>query len=289
MNINLDTLTLEIFIAIADTKSFSAASEIVGRTQPAISLQIKKLENQFGCKFFERNGNKIYLTQNGEIFLSYATNIIKSQLELNSILLKNKKSSVLKIGIAEDIATIYLADILKSFHAFYPNIELEITCDLSLNIFKGFNANLYDTAIIKNDQESMINNDSQIEVWKEPLLWVANKNYILNNIIPLITSPEPCIYRARSINVLNQNNIKWKIQYTTHSLSGKIAALDAGFGIAVLPSKIIEKYDFLKDIGTKFNLPNLDDFKISIFKNRKSDQELVDVFSKHVIYGISNY
>lgn len=68
----------------------------------------------------------------------------------------------------EDIATIYPEGILKSFHKLYPDIDLEITCDLTLNILNGFNNNQYDIAIIKDDQDIANTYTNQMEVWIEP-------------------------------------------------------------------------------------------------------------------------
>ena len=87
MKIHLDTLTIEMFIAIADTKSFSIASQIIGRTQPALSLQINKLEEQFECKFFKRNGNNIILTHYGEVFFHMQRK--SSNINLNCICFQN--------------------------------------------------------------------------------------------------------------------------------------------------------------------------------------------------------
>jgi DNA-binding transcriptional LysR family regulator len=288
MKLHLDTITLEMFIAIADTKSFSMASQIVGRTQPAVSLQIKKLEVQLGCKLLERSGSKINLTTNGEIFLSFATGVIKSQLELQSVLSnKNLKQFKLRVGMPEDIAAIYLGNILKSLHKLYPDLDLTINCDLTLNILQSFNNGEYDIAIIKDDQDFSKIYSNHVEIWIEPLLWIADENYTIKDKASLIVSPEPCIYRAKAINILSKNGIPWNIQYTTHSLAGKVAALNACFGICALPSRILEQHKSFRDVGRKFNLPELGNFKISMLKNNQSDKELLDMFAQHVVSGLS--
>lgn len=287
MKLHLDTILLEMFIAIADTKSFSVASQIVGRTQPAVSLQIKKLEEQVGCELFKRSGNKVHLTRRGEIFLQYASSMIKSQLELQSILLnQNLQNLKIRIGLPEDIAAIYLSDILKSLHTLYPDIDLEINCDLTLNLIKAFNNNQYDIAIIKNDEELSAIYPHNLEVWNEPLLWVSHESYMMKDSISLIVSPEPCIYRVKTINILSKHNIPWKVQYTTHSLAGKIAALTAGFGICTLPSRILANHKSLINVEQKFGLPKLSDFRISILKNQNSNMEMIDVFSRNIINSL---
>jgi DNA-binding transcriptional LysR family regulator len=285
MSVLLDTIALEMFIAVAQTRSFTFAAKIVGRTQPAVSLQIKKLEEEFCTKFFQKLGTKLILTQDGEIFLSYAISIINSQIELQSLLKEKKtKYSCLKIAIPEDIATIYLPDILKSFHKLHPDIDLEICCDLTLNILQNFDRNYYDVAIVKDDHGLINANCARpMEIWTEPLIWVASKDYIIKDKLSLIVSPDPCLYRSNAIRVLSENNIKWKIQYTTHSIAGKLAALDASFGVCALSANILVQNKSLQNVGQKFNLPELAHFKILMLKNRRSESGVVDIFCKHIM------
>lgn len=108
---------LKSFVAIAETGTFGHAAVRVNRTQSAISLQIKKLEEQLGCDLFNRTGRKVSLTPEGEIFLGYARRIIHLQWEAFSRLREPEVEGEIRFGTPEDFATHYLPDVLSSFWA----------------------------------------------------------------------------------------------------------------------------------------------------------------------------
>ncbi len=282
MPFNIDTILLKSFVAIAETGSFSRAADIVGRSQSAVSLQIKKLEDGLGCKLFDRTNRDIALTEQGEIFLGYARRMIEIQWEAFSRLNEPEVKGEITIGVPEDFATYYLPGILANFSKHHPHVQLHVTCDLTLNLMQGFRKGDFDIVLVKRDPESV---KGGTKVWREPLVWAAASNCSLKDPIPLVLSPQPCIYRARALSALDRMRKPWQIAYTSPSLAGTVAAVKAGLGITVLPKNMIP--EGLSPLNLEVKLPHLYDSEIALFKR---DQLLPagHALSTHIIKSLES-
>ena len=261
MPFNLDTLLLKSFAAIAETGSFSRAAEIVGRSQSAVSLQIKKLEEGLNCQLFDRSNRDIALTDQGEVFLGYARRMIELRWEAFSRLNEPEVRGEITFGVPEDFATHYLPDILASFAKHHRHVQLHVTCDLTLNLMKAFQKRDLDIILVKRDPKSV---KGGTKVWREPLVWVAAEYYQMKEPIPLVLSPQPCIYRARALGALDRMRKPWQIAYTSPSLAGTIAAVKAGLGVTVLPANMVP--EGLTPLKRAMKLPQLANSEIALFK-----------------------
>lgn len=282
MPFNIDTILLKSFVAIAETGSFSRAADIVGRSQSAVSLQIKKLEDGLGCKLFDRTNRDIALTEQGEIFLGYARRMIEIQWEAFSQLNEPEVKGEITIGVPEDFATYYLPGILANFSKHHPHVQLHVTCDLTLNLMQGFRKGDFDIVLVKRDPENV---KGGTKVWREPLVWAGESNCSLKDPIPLVLSPQPCIYRARALSALDRMRKPWQITYTSPSLAGTVAAVKAGLGITVLPKNMIP--EGLTPLNLEVKLPHLYDSEIALFKR---DQLLPagHALSTHIIKSLES-
>jgi DNA-binding transcriptional LysR family regulator len=267
MPFHVDTVLLKSFIAIAETGNFSRAAEIVGRSQSAVSLQIKKLEESLKCQLFDRSNREVALTEQGEIFLGYARRMMELQWEAFSRLNEPEVRGEITLGTPEDFATHYLPEILASFSKHHPHVQLHVTCDLTLNLLNGFKKGDLDIILLKRDPEQV---REGAKVWREPLIWAAAEHYQIKTPIPLVLSPQPCIYRARALAALDRIRKPWDISYTSPSLAGTIAAVKAGLGITVLPANMIPVG--LSPLKSTFKLPHLADSEIALMKQDQISQ-----------------
>lgn len=265
---NVDILSLQSFLAIAATGSFTKASEQVGRTQSAVSQQIAKLEDLLGKALIKR-GKTLALTNDGQIFEEYAKKILAIHLEMVDRFKTPDLEGEIRFGLPEDFATRFLADVLIDFVRIHPRIFLNIECDLTLNLFERFKKNEFDMVLVKMSRPEDFPNG--IDVWSEKLEWVGNKNLLATFFdqkkpLPLVLSPQPCVYRSRAIRALEDANIKWQVVFSSPSYNGTIAAVKAGLGITILPKIMVpNQLQILKDS----DLPVLDDTHISLLKRNK--------------------
>lgn len=278
----VDTLQLKSFVAIAETGTFGQAATTVNRTQSALSLQIKKLEEQLGCELFDRSARRVALTPQGEIFLGYAKRMIQLQWEVFSRLREPDMEGEIRFGTPEDFATHYLPDVLARFRQHHPRIQLNVECDLTLNLIDGFHRGEYDVILVKRDPQQV---KGGTKVWREPLVWAAADGHELEEPLSLVLSPQPCIYRARALAALDRAKRSWHISYTSPSLAGTLAAVRAGLGITVLPAHMIPAGVHVIRKETK--LPHLADAEVALMK-RDELSRVAEMFAEHIVQSLES-
>ena len=278
----VDTLQLKSFVAIAETGTFGRAAATVNRTQSALSLQIKKLEEQLGCALFDRTGRKVTLTPQGEIFLGYAKRMIQLQWEAVSRLREPDVEGEIRFGTPEDFATHYLPDVLASFRQHHPRVQLNVECDLTLNLIDGFHRGEFDVILAKRDPQLV---KWGAKVWREPLVWAAADRYQPEERLSLVLSPQPCIYRARALAALDRAKRSWHISYTSPSLAGTLAAVKAGLGITVLPAHMIPAG--IHPIRKETKLPHLADSEVALMKKDELSK-VAEIFAEHVVQSLES-
>lgn len=275
-----DVLTLECFIAVSETGSFTRAADKVARTQSAVSQQITKLESQIGKPLFTRSRH-LSLTAEGEILLTYAKKIVQLSRDAMDRFKHPELQGEVRFGLPEDFASVFLSDVLTEYASLHPRIMLNVECDLTLNLFSRFKKKQFDLVLVKMNKPEDFPNG--MDVWSETLEWVGQKSLVNldeDQPVPLVLSPQPCVYRARAIHSLEKIQRKWRIVFSSHSYAGTVAAVKAGMGITVLPRNMVP--DDLQVIRRKKHLPNLDDTHICLLKHH--DRNLaVNSFEKFVV------
>lgn len=282
---NLDTVALQCFIAVAETLNFTKSAKMVGRTQSAVSQQIAKLEYLIGKELIIR-GKDPSLTLDGEIFLNYARKIYTLHRELFDRFKEPEIKGDIHFGLPEDFASMILSDVLVEFSRQHPRVILNVECDLTLNLMKDFETNKYDLILIKNNFNAYAHFGNIIST--ESVEWVGNlkrlKELSPTSTIPLVLSPSPCVYREDVIQALENAEIPWNLTYSSPSYSGKMAAVRAGLGItAIQKSMIPHDLQILKDTF----LPKLHDIQISILKS-ESMSKAVESLNYFLIKKLRN-
>lgn len=263
---SIDIITIQSFLSIAETGSITKAAEKVGRTQSAISQQILKLENLLGKTLLLRD-KTIKLTAEGEIFLSYAKQFFSLHCEMIDRFKNPELEGEVRFGLPENFASVFLTDILIEFSRIHPRILLKIECDLTLNLFDRFKQKEFDLVLVKMNRPEDFPNG--VDVLSEPLEWVGSPEIVNNNMpLPLVLSPQPCVYRASAIKALENAGRSWRLVFSSPSYAGTVAAVKAGMGISVMPHTMIpkelESLDFLE-------LPRLEDTHVSLLKHHKNN------------------
>lgn len=199
----LDNDVLRTFVAIAETGNFSTAAEAVFRTPSAVSMQIKKLEEQLGATLFLRDARSVSLTRHGEMLLSYARNILALSNEAVSRFIMPELSGVVRLGAPEDIGERLLPSILKSFAESYPGIMVDVTIDMSMGLKKRMEEQRLDLALI-NCATRPFPTGGEV-VFRERLVWAGAKCGSAHRRDPLPISiwEDGCIWRQKHSRNLN--------------------------------------------------------------------------------------
>jgi DNA-binding transcriptional LysR family regulator len=274
---DLDTLSLKSFVAVAETGSVTRAAEQIGRTQSAVSQQIKKIEQLFNKSFFIR-GKKCKLTKDGQLLLNNAKKILDIHCEIIDGFKNPDLKGEVSFGLPEDFAHLYLSKLTSDFIDKHPRILFNIKTDLTLNLFESFRKKELDLVLVKMNQPDDFPNGQ--EIWTESLEWVGDVNIVqANKPIPLVLSHDPCIYRSCAINVLDKSKLSWRVAVASSSYVVSLAAIKARMGISVLPRNMIPKE--LQIIKSNM-LPKLNDIHVSLLKH-SNNNIVVNSFERFIL------
>src|SRR5262245_18063543 len=118
----IETDLLRAFVAVADSDGFTRAAAVLHRTQSAVSIQIKRLEESVASALFQRNGRSVHLTRDGEALLSYARRILSLNDEAFATISQTRVEGAVRLGCMDDYATMVLPEILARFAADSPRV-----------------------------------------------------------------------------------------------------------------------------------------------------------------------
>ncbi len=281
---NLPIDVLRSFVTVADFGSFTQASEILARSQPAISMQIKKLEKLFDLPLFQRSDQKLKLTEEGQLLFDYSRQILSLNDEAISTLIKPSLSGNIRFGIPSEFATTLLPRIVGRFSQNYPTVSLDVSCDLSVNLLSPMKSKDFDLILALQDDVKIKKSD---RVRVDDLVWVTKEKHSahLQSPIPLIVTPAGCIYRKRAIDKLNKLGIAWRIVYTIPDLNGIQSTIEEGLGVTVLAKSTVP--DNLQVIRSGKKFPKLGKIAINLINNSDASDEAVVRLMDYIKVSIS--
>jgi DNA-binding transcriptional LysR family regulator len=273
---SIPTDLLRAFVAIIDLRGYTRAGEQLGRTQPAISLQMKKLQELLGVSLFAKEGGS-QLTEQGELVAGYARQILALNDDMMLKLSSRESKGKLRFGIPNDYADHFLPRLMTSFARDGTDITFEVVCDLSHNLLQGLRKGRYDIVVAMTPDGP---SEGAFMTWKEPLAWVGAAGMADPPVRPdgkgpirIVCYPEGCLYRRNMLTALQRDGRNFEIVYTSPSLSGLEAAVGAGFGLTVLARRIIPSA--LRIIEPTPHLPRLADVVVGIYVGLDRKQSAV--------------
>ena len=255
---HLSTDALRSFVALIEFGGITAAGERLGRSQPAISIQIKKLEQQLGAELLQRQGQRLSLTPDGERVYDYAQRIISLHEQLLAQFQPQAVSGDIRLGITSEFASSLLPNVLGQFAQVYPQIALQVTSALSKDLFAGLGER-FDMILALREQR----NPNDMLLQNDALVWVGTPAAFEQRPLPLVVAPEGCIYRKRAEQALQRARIDYRISYTNSDYSGLTAALNSNLGVTVLAkSTIPDSQSLISSPQLKERLPSPGDINI---------------------------
>ena len=238
----LDIVLLRTFVAVVEANGFTRAAGFVNLTQSAVSLHIKRLEEQVGRRLFDRTAPKLALTSDGEILLSYAQRILALEEEVKTRLGHPEPEGLVRFGAPEYFDPGTLASLLAQFNGRYPAIDLEIQMGIGTDIAALYGRGLLDVAIINreiDETDGADRNDNRpgedIRVlYREGRVWAALPDMKLGSErpVPLALFPAPCAWRQLAQERLQSAGRRWTVALQSTGLSGIVTAVEAGLAIS---------------------------------------------------------
>ncbi|MEX3008444.1 LysR substrate-binding domain-containing protein [Hoeflea sp. TYP-13] len=283
MQRDLEIDLLRSFVAVATHSNFTRAATAVGRTQSAVSLQIRRLEQIVGDAVFERTRQSVEITRTGEALLVYANRILKTNDEALAHLKRPEAAGLVRIGAPDDYATCLLPPILAQFSAQYPLIRIEVTCDNGCDLLQMQQNGELDLVVSTHP----IDDVSGRVVRREPLHWVASSGFADNPEAPLslVLYQQGCVCREIALQALNQIDRSWHIAYSTRSLALIESAVRNGSGVSVMEVSTVP--DDLRIIDGSAGLPSLPDVVISVHQPPGNDATHISLAAEFLIEELS--
>jgi len=249
----LDTDQLRSFLAIVDEGSFTRAAERVHKTQSAVSMHVRRLEEQLGCALFVKQGRGARLTAEGEQLVDYARRILREEAGALAALSRKGLRGTVRFGVPDDYAEAFLADILLRFNHRHPLVEIAVSCENSVELAAVVRAGAVDLALV-TDFEDL---EGFELIREEPLRWVASTRFKApaGEPLPLALGSPSCIWRRVADEALEGKRGRVRSLFVSRNYSAIGAVVRAGLAATVLPEGLI--VDGLRSIGDAEGLPPL--------------------------------
>ena len=233
----LDTDQLRSFLAIVDTGSFTKAAERVHKTQSAVSMHIRRLEEQLGCALFVKQGRGAKLTAEGESLVDFARRIIQVEAGALAALSRKGLRGAARLGIPDDYAEAFLAEILSRFNRRHPFVEVSVVCEDSQGLAAQVAAGALELALVTHYPGL-----AGFELLREePLVWVASERFRIEDgaPIPLALGSATCIWRRATDEALAAARCPSRGLFFSKNYSAIGALVRAGLAATTLPASMV--------------------------------------------------
>ncbi|MBK8508542.1 MAG: LysR family transcriptional regulator [Candidatus Competibacteraceae bacterium] len=237
MSAQLDPDLLRTFVAIVDAGGFTQAAKQVHRTQSAVSMQVRRLEEILDRALFQRDGRGVQLSPDGEALLGYARRLLKLHDEALAALTRPDLSGLVRIGTPDDYVDRFLPEILSRFARAFPRVQVEVLCEPSVNLRRLLAEERLDLALITCTPGA----ETGEVLRREPVVWATAERHLAheNEPLPLALFQPGCSFREWALAALSEQGRSYRIAYTSASISGVLAAVTAGLAVTVLCRSVL--------------------------------------------------
>jgi DNA-binding transcriptional LysR family regulator len=224
---------LRTYVAVCRQGSLNRVAAQTGRTQSALSMQMRRLESLLDRRLFQRTGRGVVPTAEGELFLGYASRILALSDEALARLQQVDVSGSVRIGLAEEVATTALPAALGKLHRAYPDIHLDVVVEHSVALGRLWGEDGLDIMI---GPTSVVIADA-LMTWNVELQWMCALDYEPDQERPIdiVAFTAPCLWRQRMLEALVAANREHRVTFTSQSITALRAAIENGLGIGLLP------------------------------------------------------
>ncbi|MGO4451129.1 LysR substrate-binding domain-containing protein [Phyllobacterium sp. TAF24] len=267
----LDLDLLRTFVAVVESGSLSAAAPRVGRSQSAVSMQMQRLEQAVGKQLLIRNPRSVEPNLAGESFLNYARRLLRLSDEAWANVTRPEETGSVRLGVPDDYAAFLLPPILSRFAADHPLVTVELVCEQSTSLVKAIEDNRVDLAIVTRVQKQPLE-----IIRRERFVWVASPTHVTweNDPLPIALFESGCAGRTHVLQALGDADRSYRCTYSSASLLGLIAVVQAGLAVAGLAACSVPSS--LRIVGENEGLPPLHDLEVGVMRNPTSTDAAVN-------------
>ena len=274
----LDIEQLRTFLAVVDTRSFTQAGDRVAKTQSAVSMQMKKLEETLGKKLFLRQGRGIEINADGQRLVGYARDILERSTEALAAFDDKALRGSVYLGTADDYAERFLPTILAGFSESNPLVEVSVVCENTFGLTSRIRSGELDVAIVTHNE---VREHSEL-IRREPLLWVTSAQHTAHtlDVLPLALGSPHCCWRRTATDALDQAGRSYRMLYTSFSATVVGAAVTAGLAVSVQPESALRPG--MRVLTERDGFPPLPLCQIGLLRGKREKNDVTEALVSHI-------
>jgi DNA-binding transcriptional LysR family regulator len=271
VRINLDLDTLRTLSVAHDLGSLTQAAKELGRTPSAISLQMKRLQDDLGVTLFRKRGRGLALTEAGSAALDYVRRILSVHDELLDNMQGIRVAGRIRVGCTQDFAAV-LPSVLSHFSLLYPRMQIELRIEGNSALADAIETSQLDLAIIVGYEDR----PAAETVGHLGIVWIAASGFAppRDQPLPLAMLGPQCIFRRRTIEHIEAEKIPYRIAANSPSLDGLWVALLSGLGVTARTA--LNLPEGLLSAGSLYGLPSLGQLPVTLHRRAHSDGIAID-------------
>lgn len=267
MRRHLDLSSLRSFVAIVDAGGVTRAAGFLNLTQSAVSMQIKRLEDQLGLQLLERQGRKVALTGAGEQLLGYARKLLSMNDEVFGRMTRAAYEGEIVLGVPHDIVYPAIPQVLQQFARDFPRMKVTLVSSFSRKLLEQFARGDCDIILTTEDRPGP-EGESLHEV---PLVWIGAPGGQAWRGRPLrLAFPIACIFRGQAQSALDDAGIPWEMAVESEDTRAVEATVSAD--LAIYTSIAGSEPPYVERIAHGGELPELGMVKINIYVSETSQE-----------------
>ncbi|WP_282610186.1 LysR family transcriptional regulator [Pelagibius sp. Alg239-R121] len=264
----LDLDLLNTLVMISETGNFSAASELLFRTPSAVSMQVKRLEDQLGKAIFHRGARSVTPTEHGMLLITHARRVLALNRDIVEKFIAPEIFGIVRLGVLVHAAERYLPNLLRQLADTHPGIMVHITVENSPQLVQKVRSRQLDIAIIIVDSSDARSEEVET-VYHEALAWAGLKNGIAVEQTPLPVSvwEDGCAWRTMGLTALEKQGRDYQIVFDSAHISGQKAAILADRAIALIPVSACD--NSIIPLGPEHGLPEQSSYPIGMMTGKE--------------------
>jgi DNA-binding transcriptional LysR family regulator len=277
--VNIDPPLLRAFVAVSETGSFTRAARRLNLTQPAISHQIRRLEEQVGRPLIRRTTRSLTLTRDGEDFLYHAQQILAGLQALTQRFRPSEVTGVVRFGTPEAFMGERLPALLCRFSRAFPAVRLDVHVSTYLDLSTMIAAEELDLAVVLSTAGG---ENGGIRLRRAEFVWVAAEHFALpaGASLPLAFHPPNCFNRLAGVAALEATELNWHIAFTSPSEQGLRMAVRSGLAVAVLTRSDVEPG--MRVLDGDYGLPGLPSADFMLIRSRGAASPAAHAFGQMI-------
>jgi DNA-binding transcriptional LysR family regulator len=279
----LDLDQLQTFCAIADCGSFTEAARRLNKTQSAVSMQIKRLEERLGQSLLTRDGRSVSLTDHGDSLYARARRMLRTNAEIMDLFSDGELSGSIRFGVPDDYAVRLLPVILSSFQRTHPRIVVDVRCQPSEELVEGMRTGKYDLIVFTQGTSHEYG-----ELFRtERVFWVASHGGQALQTDPLpLAAGAHCCWRDNALEALNRIGRDYRIAYTSSNATAITSAVLTDLAVGFLPESAIQPG--MRIISEDKDLPRLRDAQIALMRASHAYGGIYEALANHIVASMGN-